>query len=518
MDLIPVYAEEAGAMDAGPGTIKISPEVVNNLGVRTALAERKALHTEIRTVGYVKFDEDQLIHIHPRVEGWIDKLYVKAEGDPVVKDQPLYDIYSPALVNAQEELVLALDRNNKRLVRAAEDRLQALQLPDIAIKTLRQNRQVQQSVTFYSPQTGVLDDLSIRQGGFVKPGTTLMSIGVLDQVWVEAEIFEDQAAEVEVGLPVTMTLDFLPGKLWQGRVDYVYPSLDVQTRTLKVRLRFDNYNADLKPNMFAQVAIHARTGDDALLIPKEAVVRTGAMDRAVLALGDGRYKSVEIKLGRKGENFTEILVGLEAGDRVVSSAQFLLDSESSKTSDFKRMNHPEKEDSSGLASASAWTEGEINSVMVDHRMINVSHGSIGQWGWPDMTMDFLVAPEVNISLLEPGKRFKLQIQEISDENYEVVAVRSILSSATAEGVINSIMPNHRMLNITRGPIEKWDRPAETVDFLVDSAVDMSGLKEGMKLVFSFSVSEREFLITDIQPGDIPANDASRRSEEQGPEQ
>ena len=133
MDLIPFYDNKSSGVDVGPGSISISPDVVNNLGVRTALVESKALHTEIKTVGYVKYDEDQLLHIHPRVEGWIDKLYVKAAGDPVKKGQPLYEIYSPALVNAQEELVLALDRNNKRLVSAAEDRLKALQIPLSAI-------------------------------------------------------------------------------------------------------------------------------------------------------------------------------------------------------------------------------------------------------------------------------------------------------------------------------------------------------------------------------------------------
>ena len=301
MALVPVY-KGGGADDTneGLGVIRISPEVVNNLGVRTALVERKTLHTEIKTVGYVKYDEDQLLSIHPRVEGWIDKLYIKAAGDPVKKGQPLYELYSPALVNAQEDLVLALDGNNKRLIRAATDRLAALQFPESTIKTLIRTRNVEQTVTFFSPQTGVLDHLNVRQGGFVMPGKRLMSIGVLDQVWVEAEVFETQAAFVTAGLPVTMILDFLPGKLWQGRIDYVYPSLDMETRTLKVRLRFDNDRGELKPNMFAQVTIHAKSNSDVLLIPKEAVIRTGASDRAVLALGDGRYKSVEIKLGRKG--------------------------------------------------------------------------------------------------------------------------------------------------------------------------------------------------------------------------
>jgi Cu(I)/Ag(I) efflux system membrane fusion protein len=510
MDLIPFYDNKSSGVDVGPGSISISADVVNNLGVRTALVEFKALHTEIKTVGYVKYDEDQLLHIHPRVQGWIDKLFVKAAGDPVKKGQALYEIYSPALVNAQEELVLALDRNNKRLVSAAEDRLKALQIPLSAIAKLKKDRKVQQNVTFYSPQTGVLDNLNIRQGFYVKPGTSLMSIGALNQVWVEAEVFEEQAASVVEGLPVTMNLDYLPGKLWQGRVDYVYPSLDIKTRTLKVRLRFDNDNRELKPNMFAQVTIHTKTTGETLLIPKEAVIRTGSMDRAVLALGEGRFKSVEVKLGRTSENFAEILMGLEAGERIVTSAQFLLDSESSKTSDFKRMNHTK--DDAAITLDTVWTEAKINSIMLGHRMINVSHQAIADWDWPAMTMDFVVAAEVDMALLDVNADIQMQIQKNITGDYSVVELHTAASvsessdnSGKVEGVINSIMAGHRMLNISRGPIEKWNRPAATLNFLVDDNIDMSVLEESMSLEFRFNLVNGDFVINEIISSTMPAS-------------
>jgi Cu(I)/Ag(I) efflux system membrane fusion protein len=339
MDLVPVYAAEKQSGDAGPGTIRISPDVVNNLGVRVARAKLSSLSTEIRTVGYVRYDEDQLVHIHPRVEGWIEKLYVKASGDPVEKDRPLYELYSPQLVNAQEELLLALKRDNQRLIRAAEERLLALQLSPSFIAALRRERQVRQTVSFLAPQSGVVDNLNIREGFYVQPGTTLMSIGSLDDIWVEAEVFERQAALVEVGLPVTMTLDYLPTEEWRGRVDYIYPSLDEKTRTLRVRLRFDNEAGILKPNMFAQVVIQVAPGEASLVIPREAVIRTGSQDRVVLALGDGRFKAIAVQLGRVGERYAEIRSGLGEADTVVVSAQFLLDSESSKSSDFTRMHH-----------------------------------------------------------------------------------------------------------------------------------------------------------------------------------
>ena len=337
MDLVPVYEEPGQPGPEGAGTVWIAPEVVNNLGVRTAAVAPGSLPTEIRTVGYVQYDEDRRVHIHPRVEGWIEKLYVKASGDPVVAGQPLYELYSPQLVNAQEELLLALKRDNQRLVRAAEDRLLALQIAPDFIQRLRRERQISQTVTFHAPLTGVVDNLAVREGFFVRPDTTLMSVGVLDEVWVEAEVFARQAPLVAVGLPVTMTLDYLPGLQWQGAVDYLYPSLDEQTRTLRVRLRFANEDGVLKPNMFAQVVIRAPAEEQRLVVPREAVIRDPDGDRVVLALGDGRFKSVAVALGRVDERQAEILQGLRAGDEVVVSAQFLLDSESSRTSDLRRM-------------------------------------------------------------------------------------------------------------------------------------------------------------------------------------
>lgn len=338
MDLIAVYGSGSSSNDDGPGAVKISSAVINNLGVRTALVERRPLEGSIRTVGYVRYDEDKLIHIHPRTEGWIDTLYVQAAGDPVQKGQPLYAIYSPTLVNAQEELLLALERKNTRLIEAAEQRLRALQIPTATILDLKKNRKVKQSVTFFSPLDGVVDHLQVRKGFFVQPGTTMMAIGSVEQVWVEAEIFERQASLVYQGAPVTMTLNYLPGGVWRGVVDYVYPVIDAKTRTMKVRMRFSNDEGELKPNMFAQVVIQTASEADTLLVPKEALIRTGRMTRLVIALGEGRFKTVQVSVGRFGTEFVEILSGVAEGDRVVTSSQFLIDSESSKTSDFKRLD------------------------------------------------------------------------------------------------------------------------------------------------------------------------------------
>ena len=351
MDLIPVYKDAEAYNETG--TVTISPNVVNNLGVRTAPVIQGRLDLTISTVGYVQYDEDRLVHIHPRVEGWIERLHVKAAGDPVAQGEPLYALYSPTLVNAQDELLLALKRDNPILITAAMERLSALQVPQSEIIRLKNSGKVSQTITIKAPQSGVLDNLNVREGMFVKPGMEMMSIGQLEHIWVIGEVFARQAASVGVGDAVRMRLDYLPGREWSGRVDYIYPSLNTKTRTAQVRVHFANPDSYLKPGMFAQMVIETRPSEAALLIPREALIRTGSQSRVVLAKGEGRFKSIAVKVGRIGENQVEILSGLEEGERIVTSAQFLIDSESSKTSDFRRMNH---DDDQGM-----------NDTAMDHR-------------------------------------------------------------------------------------------------------------------------------------------------------
>ncbi len=421
MDLVPVYpGDEKGGNDS-PGTVRISPDVVNNLGVRTAEVKRDALNAEIDTVGYVQFDEDRLVHVHPRVAGWIEKLYVKAEGDPVDKGQPLYEIYSPDLVNAQEELVLALNRSNARLIEAAEDRLRALQVPASAIQRLRETREVRQTLTLHAPQGGVVDNLNVREGFYVQPATRLMTIGALDEVWVVGQVFERQASLVREGDPVTMTLDYLPDQVWRGNVDYVYPTLNNETRTARVRLRFSNPLQQLKPNMFARLEIHSQAAENAVVIPREALIRTGDQNRVVLALGEGRFKSIAVKTGRMVDDRVEVVDGLRPGERIVTSAQFLLDSESSKTSDFRRMNHDQKD--TGRPDR-VWVEATINGLDTDQRVLNATHKPIPAWGWPVMTMDFPAAESLDLTALEPGMTVHLQLRDLGEEDYRVEQVHT----------------------------------------------------------------------------------------------
>ncbi|AOT09400.1 efflux RND transporter periplasmic adaptor subunit [Pseudoalteromonas luteoviolacea] len=494
MDLVPVYEESQGENKFGPGVVKISPHVVNNLGVRTGKVTLGALQQDINTVGYVQYDEHRLVHIHPRVDGWVDNLYVKAVGDEVEQGQALYDLYSPELVNAQKEMLVALNQADKQLIDAARKRLRALKISTDFIEQLIKTKQVRQTVTFYTPQSGVVKNLKIREGYYVQPGTTMMSIGQLDHVWVEAAVFEREASLIEAGLPVVMTLDYMPSRTWHGQVDYVYPNLDGESRTLRVRIKFENTDKALKPNMFARILIKPKNTKNTILVPKESVIRTGLQNRVVLALGEGQFKSVGVEIGHIDETHIEIISGLSEGETVVTSAQFLIDSESSKSSDFKRITLDEKP-------TSVWMQGNVHSVHEQSRKINVTHGPVAAWSWPEMTMDFDVAQAVDIEELKAGQTLHFEVTQLESGRYQVTEIHIMseptIPTATVKGVINHISRRDRTLNITREAIEKWNRAAATMDFLVDESLPLADFKVAQEITFTFEVRD-DLVIVDIK--------------------
>ena len=337
MDLVPVFADEKGEQ---PGVVSIDATMENNLGVRTSVALRGTLPRRIETVGYIAYDEDTLQHVHTRVDGWIEKLATSATGDPVEKGQLLFELYSPTLVNAQQEYLVALSSNNAMLRDASRDRLIALGVSLEEISRLDKERVVTQRVRVFAEADGVVAHLGVREGIFVTPATEIMSVAQLDRVWVMAEVFERQAAWVKPGQKAIVELDYLPGTRLLGTVDYVYPELDPQTRTLKVRLRFDNESQMLRPNMFTRVVIDGEAVDDVVHVPRESLIRGGAVDRVVVALGQGRYRSQVVELGIESGDRVAIRKGIAEGDRIVTSAQFLIDSESNIESALKRLEPP----------------------------------------------------------------------------------------------------------------------------------------------------------------------------------
>ena len=364
MDFIPVYEEQK---TGSPGTVTISPEIQQNLGVRLAKVERLPIHHQIETVGYVGYDEDRLEAINARMAGWIRTLAIKSEGQKVTKGSLIYELYAPS--------------------------------------------------------SGYVSELKVREGQYVEPAAALFNISTLQQVWVSAEVFERQAGQLKVGDPVTMTLDYAPGRRWQGKVDYLYPTLDAATRTLKVRLRFANPDEFLKPNMFAKVNIRTGQGEPRLVVPSEAVIRTGSQDRLVLALGDGSFKSVAVTLGPQFGDKVAIQEGVEAGDSIVSSAQFLLDSESAIDSDFQRMT--------AVRPAQVWTQGEVESIDLANRTLMVSHQPIPEWQWPAMEMEFTVADGVDMSKLTEGQTLHLQVMQEGDE-YRITTIHQEKAPASGD--------------------------------------------------------------------------------------
>jgi len=333
MDLVPVYANSTD----GGNSVIISPVLLQSLGIRTAAVERGKLWRLINTVGYVAYDERKLSHLHLRTEGWIEKLNVKSDGERVKKGDVLLELYSRELVNAQEEYLQAIRGSNDYLERASRERLQALGMSDEQIQQVRRNKRTYQKVRILASQDGIIDSLNVREGMFVKPDTEVLALADLSSIWLLVDIFERQADWVAVGQPAEVRLGYLPGRLWEGEVEFVYPTIDSMTRTLQARLRFDNPDEALKPDMYANVRIYAGPKNAVLSIPREALIKTGESQRVIVSLGDGKFRAQEVNAGIESGDYVEIIAGLEAGDQVVTSGQFLIDSEASLRASFSRM-------------------------------------------------------------------------------------------------------------------------------------------------------------------------------------
>lgn len=347
MDLIPVYAnQEAQDKDI----VKISPQMVDNLGVRTAVVSLRTLPRIIDTVGYVTANEDHIEQVNLYTSGWIRKLYVNKTGESVKKGQVLADIYSPTLNNAQEEYLLALKNKDAALIHANEKKLVTLGVSPQQINRLKQTRKANKLIPLYVSENGIISSLNIREGMFVKPNTSLMTIEDLSNIWVIAEVFDNQANWVKEKQTAIATFSYLPGKVWQGQVDYVYPQLDPKTHTLRVRILFSNPDLALKPEMYANIKIFAKPVEKVLAIPHESLIRTGEGDRVILALGNGKFRAQAVSIGIESGNWVAVLSGLKAGDKIVTSAQFLIDSESNLEASLTRISSPSEKQTTTLTS------------------------------------------------------------------------------------------------------------------------------------------------------------------------
>ncbi|MFW6122600.1 MAG: efflux RND transporter periplasmic adaptor subunit [Thermodesulfobacteriota bacterium] len=342
MDLVPVYEEEPAAA-VQEGTIAVDPRIVQSMGVRIAKAQVKDISRTIRAVGQVTYDERGLTVVTTKLPGWVERLYVKATGDPIRKGRKLLSLYSPQLVTTQEEYLLALKNlqtmqqsgipefqaGSRRLLAASRQRLEYWDIPDSQIERLKRTGAVQKTLTLVSPVNGVVIKRMVTEGQMVQAGMPLLEVADLSTVWVEADIYEYELPWVQVGQHATMTLTYLPGETFHGRVQYIYPYLQEATRTAKVRLAFRNPGLKLKPDMYAEVEIDSPLKQTTVVIPSEAVLNTGEKQHVFLTLGQGRFAPREIKVGVRGnDGMVQVLSGLQGGEEVVTSAQFLLDSES----------------------------------------------------------------------------------------------------------------------------------------------------------------------------------------------
>ena len=415
MDLVPVYAPDSGDDES---VVTISPQVVNNLGVRTEQAQYSVLSRRIDTVGYVGYDEDTLQHIRTRVDGWIESLEVTATGDPVSQGQTLFELYSPTLVNAEEEYLTALRSGNSMLLRASRKRLVALGVSSGEINRLKQSRKVNQRLAVTAQRDGIVANLGVREGQYITPASDVMSIANLDRVWVLAEVFERQADWVRAGQRAEVELDYLPGKRLQGTVDYVYPELDLKTRTLKVRLRFDNKYGLFRPNMFARVTIHGTETPAVVHVSRQALIRGGTTNRVVLALGDGKFRAQPVQIGIESGDRVEILSGIGTTDLVVTSGQFLIDSESNVESALARMDERVAE----KPASSVQVAAIVRAIDMSKQKITLYHESIAEWSWPAMTMGFAVENEHLLMGLDEGQSIDVTIEEQVGGIYVITAV------------------------------------------------------------------------------------------------
>jgi len=448
MDLVAVYADE---VDAVPGTVKIDPVIVNNLGVRTTVAEKGPLSRRIETVGYVGYDEDTLQHIHTRVDGWIETLAVKATGDPVERGQLLFELYSPTLVNAQEEYLAARRSGNTTLLTASRSRLDALGVTASEISRLDRARTVNRLISIYSDADGYSVKLGIREGIYVTPATEIMSIAELDQVWVLAEVFERQAAWIEVGQQAEVELDYLPGQSWQGTVDYIYPELDPKTRTLKVRLRFNNETQVLRPNMFARITIFGSETTPVVHVPREALIRGGTVNRVVLALGDGRFRARPVDIGIESAGRVEIRSGISNGDRVVTSGQFLIDSESNIESALGRMS-----ESTGQQSLSRVRIGAVvRGIDIAASKVTLQHDSVPEWSWPAMTMTFDVIDTTLLGDIQDGQVAEVVIERFPDGRHRIIKILPV--------TIDDAPMDHSGLEIPTKGVEPMDHSGDDME-------------------------------------------------------
>ncbi len=384
MDYLPVYADDGGGGDEPAGTVKIDPVTVQNIGVRTAKAQRRSLARQLNALGRVDFNEERLARLHPKTSGWIERLMVDETGVRVSKGTILLALYSPDLVAAQREYLVALDnwesvRNStagrmkksaKSLLRSSRERLELFDVPVHQIKELEKSRKIKKQLHIHSPFAGRIMHIGGRKGQYITAKNELYLIADLSRIWVNVDIYEDDLPWMKIGDQAEMTVRAAPGRTFTGKVTFIHPTMQKKSRTVRVRLEFDNPDLVLKPGMFANVVLHADEQPNAVVVPSEAIIRSGTHEQIFVVREPGKFEPRQVTLGVSAGGFTQILDGVEAGEEVVTSSQFLIDSESKLREATAKMM--------AAMAADASSEGAADMEMDDMSMDD---------DMPDMNMD-----------------------------------------------------------------------------------------------------------------------------------
>ncbi len=413
MDLVPVYADAA----TEEGGVAVSPRVRQSLGMRTAIAQTSEFKQEVSAVGYVQADERRIARADVRVAGWVEKLHVRAVNDPVRAGQVLAEIYSPDLYAAQEEYLFARrmakeSAENEPLARAARRRLELLGMPGVSIERLEKSGTSSRRVPVLAPISGILSELGVREGAMIQAGMPAFTLTDLSSVWVTVEVPEAQAAVLREGQRAEVRVQTLPGKALEGKIDYVYPELNQQTRTAKARVTLANPGQALKPGMFANVLL-ASPSRKAVTVPSESVIRTGTRSVVIVQEGE-RFRVATVKAGAESDGQTEIASGLKEGERVVASGQFLIDSEASLRGALARLEGGEEQKPVAAPSAVAKNThrgvGRITDMNVAKGKVELEHEAIPSMKWPKMTMEFAVKDPNALGRLKRGDAVEFEVR------------------------------------------------------------------------------------------------------------
>ncbi len=431
MDYIPVYADD---QPDDSGAVVVSPARIQTLGVKTAEVELRAVDSAVRASGRIELDERRQVVVAPRFEGWIERLHVNAVGDPVKKGQPLFTAYSPELQSTGEELRIAerlASQNAAHDPLASESARRLAEATRARLRNLQVAGQAGARQVFHAPASGVVLEKEAIEGGRFMPGEALFRIADLSKVWIIADVFEQDLARVQVGQSAQVTLEAYPGRGFAARVDYLYPTLDAATRSTRVRLELDNPEGLLRPGMFAQIALAAGDATPRVAVPTSAIIDDGERRVVLIALGEGRFKPQPVKLGQRGRDVVEVLDGVTAGDRVVVSANFLIDSESQLKAALSNLVEPDARDQAQASPTRYEAQGTFDALDAEGGSVTMTHGEIPALQWPAMTMDFKLADPALVKDIAPGSAVRFVFEAGEPGEYIITGIEPAASSAAA---------------------------------------------------------------------------------------